>query len=284
MKDKTLIFVGAHPDDESFGLGGTLAKYALAGARVYYACATRGEVGAADPEHMQGYSTPGDMRWAEMRCAANELGLTDVIHLGYRDSGMTGSPDNQHPQALAAAPSEEAAARVVRVLREARPEVVITFDPIGGYRHPDHIAIHNATVRAFHVAGDPAQFPELGPAHQPQKLYYHVFPKRWLKAIVWLAPLFGVDPRRVGRNKDVDVASLVEAEFPIHARIRVSGESLERQQRASVCHKSQLNSGPPLLGWLGWLMRVLGRDDYFMRAYPEANGVVSETDLFEGVG
>src|SRR5690242_10304368 len=103
-----LMFVGAHPDDESFGLGGTLAKYALAGAQVYYACATRGEVGGAKPEFMVGHATVGDMRWAELTCAGKALGLTEVIHLGYRDSGMPGSPDNTAPGALAAAPLEEA--------------------------------------------------------------------------------------------------------------------------------------------------------------------------------
>ncbi len=152
-KQKTLIFVGAHPDDETFGIGGTLAQYAAAGVKVYYACATRGEVGSVDPERIQGYATIGDMRWAELKCAAQILGLADVIHLGYRDSGMPGSDDNKHPEALAAAPIEQVTGRVVKVIREFKPQVVITFDPIGGCRHPDHIAIHNATVQAFNVAG-----------------------------------------------------------------------------------------------------------------------------------
>src|SRR6188508_1849560 len=101
---RRLAFVGAHPDDESFGLGGTLARYAATGARVYYACATRGEVGEASPEHLAGHASTGDMRWSELMCAGKALGLQDVIHLGYRDSGMPGSPDNSAPGALAAAP------------------------------------------------------------------------------------------------------------------------------------------------------------------------------------
>src|SRR3989338_2894164 len=216
---RTLVFVGALPDDESFGCGGTLAHYARQGDRVYYACAPRGEVGSADPEFMQGFATPGDMRWAELTCAAAELGLAGVIHLGYRDSGMPGSPDNRHPEALAAAPLEQVTERVVKILRDLKPEVVITFDPIGGYRHPDHIAVHNATVKAFHAAGDPAQFPAAGPAFQPQKLYFHVFPRGFLKVAVRVLPLFGQDPHRFGRNKDIDIASLAEVEFPVHARL-----------------------------------------------------------------
>ena len=87
-ESKTLIFFGAHPDDETFAIGGTLAHYAEAGVKVYYACATRGEAGFAAPEYMKGYTTVGDMRWAELECAAKVLGLAGVIYLGYRDSGM----------------------------------------------------------------------------------------------------------------------------------------------------------------------------------------------------
>jgi N-acetyl-1-D-myo-inositol-2-amino-2-deoxy-alpha-D-glucopyranoside deacetylase/mycothiol S-conjugate amidase len=145
-QQRTLLFVGAHPDDETFGIGGTLAQYAAASVRVYYACATRGEVGTADAESMKGFDSVGDMRWAELECAARVLGLAGVVHLGYRDSGMASSPENRHPESLAMAPLEQAAGRVVRAIRELKPEVVITHDPLGGYRHPDHIAIHRAPV------------------------------------------------------------------------------------------------------------------------------------------
>ena len=192
--DRCLIFVGAHPDGELFGPGGTLAKYALAGVRVYYVCATRGEVGEASAEHLAGHASTGDMRSAEMACAAKALGLTDVIFLGYRDSGMPGSPNNTAPGALAAAPVEEVTGRLVKIIRELRPQVILTFDPIGGYRHPDHIAIHNATVQAFAAAGDPAQFPEAGPVFQPQKLYFEVLSRAFMRlavrgaAALWARP------------------------------------------------------------------------------------------------
>jgi LmbE family N-acetylglucosaminyl deacetylase len=283
---KTLIFVGAHPDDETFGLGGTLAQYAGQGAKVYYACATRGEVGSADPEHLKGFASSADMRWAELTCAAEQLQLTDLIYLGYRDSGMPGSPDNSHPNALAAAPLEEVTAKVVKVFRDLKPQVVITFDPIGGYRHPDHIAIHNATVRAFHAAGDPQQFPELGPAYQPQKLYYAVFPRGIFKMALKVLPFFGQDPRHAGRNKDIDFVSLAEeVEFPIHARIRIYGEAAARKQRAWACHKSQAESGPPTRGLTGIVFKIAQRYDTFMRAHPPipVNERISERDLFEGV-
>ncbi|MCS6910717.1 MAG: PIG-L family deacetylase [Anaerolineales bacterium] len=87
----TLVFVGAHLHDESFGPGGALAEYALRGVRVVYVCATRGKAGAADPEHLTGHATPGDMRWAELTTATRELGLAKIICLGYRGSGILGA-------------------------------------------------------------------------------------------------------------------------------------------------------------------------------------------------
>ncbi len=118
---RTLVFFGAHPDDETFGPGATLAHYAAAGVRVYYSCATRGEAGSTDPEMLKGYASMGDLRWHELECAARELGLAGVTHLGYRDSGMSGTPENTHPNALAAAPIEQVTGRMVKVVRELNP-------------------------------------------------------------------------------------------------------------------------------------------------------------------
>lgn len=282
-KQKTMVFFGAHPDDEAFGVGGTLARYAAAGVKVYYACATRGEAGEAAPEYLKGYATMGDMRWAEMECSARILGLAGIIHLGYRDSGMPGSKDNKHPEALIAAPLERVNGSAVKVIRDIKPEVVITFDPIGGYRHPDHIAVHNATAKAFYAAGDVTQYPEAGPAFQPQKLYFSVFSRTFLKIAVKLMPLFGQDPHRLGVNKDIDIASLVEVEFPVHAAIRLTKQAIETRQKASACYASQLG-GRPRGSLLFSLIDKLSRPrDLFMRAYPTADGRRREADLFEGV-
>ena len=282
--ERCLVFVGAHPDDESFGPGGSLAKYALEGVKVYYACATRGEVGEASAEHLAGHASVGDMRWSELTCAAQALRLAGVVHLGYRDSGMPGSPNNMAPGALAAAPLGEVTGRLVKVLRELHPQVVFTFDPIGGYRHPDHIAIHNATVKAFQAASDAAQFPECGAAYQPQKLYYSVFPRAMLRLAVRLLPLFGRDPRRFGQNHDVDIVSLAEVEFPVHARVRIGVEASQAKAAAAACHRSQLAGMPRDRGVLGLLLRVMQREEVFMRAYPAVvNQRLRETDLFEGI-
>ena len=158
-QNHTLLAVLAHPDDESFGMGGTLALYAQRDAAVHLACATHGEVGEVAPQFLEHFTSIGDLRENELRCAAGMLGLSGVYFLGYRNSGMPGSPANNHPDALAAAPLDEVAAKVAQLIRKIRPQVVVTFDPIGGYRHPDHIAIHQATVKAFYAAGDPAVYP-----------------------------------------------------------------------------------------------------------------------------
>ncbi|NTU84437.1 MAG: GlcNAc-PI de-N-acetylase [Chloroflexales bacterium] len=277
----TLLAILAHPDDESFGTGGTLARYSWMGAAVHLICATGGEEGSFDPEHLAGYASITERRQAELDCAAQALGLTSVTMLGYRDSGMAGTPANQHPEALAAQPLEAVAALVTQHIRRLRPHVVITFDPIGGYRHPDHIAIQQATVMAFHAAGDPARFPGDEPPWRPQKLYFQTFARRILRLAVRLMPLFRQDPRRFGRNHDIDLASLAEVDFPIHARVDYL-PVVEARIAAARCHASQggeqMSGGP-----LGWYGRLFGGDESFMRAYPEATPGLSERDLFAGV-
>jgi LmbE family N-acetylglucosaminyl deacetylase len=141
---------------------------------VYCVCSTLGEVGTVDPKYMQGYTTIAELRAAEMKCAAQILGLADVSYLGYRDSGMLNSPDNKHPQALAMASFEEVAGRMVKIIRKIQPDVIIRDDPGGAYGHPDHIATHKAVKLAFQASGDKTMYPEAGPAFQPSKLYFGV--------------------------------------------------------------------------------------------------------------
>jgi LmbE family N-acetylglucosaminyl deacetylase len=282
-KTQTLVFIGAHPDDETFGIGGTLAKYAAAGIKVYYVCATRGEVGEADPQFRRDFTSVGEMRWAELQCAAQALGLTDVIYLGYRDSGMPGTANNQHPDALVMAPAEQIVERMVKAIRDLKPQVVVTFDPIGGYYHPDHIATHNAAVKAFHAAGDPHLYPLSGPAFQPSKLYFSVFSHRLLKLMIKIMPLLGRNPRKFGRNQDIDLTKLIEVEYPIHASIRLSKSDLETRNKAMQCHASQLGGGPPRRGIIGFFSGLFGQSDNYMQAFPPPAGKRKEADLFAGL-
>jgi LmbE family N-acetylglucosaminyl deacetylase len=277
----TLLAVLAHPDDESFGMGGTLALYARRGYNVYLVCATRGEVGTVDPEYMRKFNSIAELREAELRCAAEHLGLTQVFFLGYRDSGMPGSDDNSHPDAQVAHPVDEVAGKVVKYIRELKPDAVITFDPIGGYRHPDHIHIHNATVLAFEKADDPAFHPESGAPFKPRYLYFHVFPHQVLRVVTRVMPLFGADPRHFGRNKDIDLQSLVEFDFPVHVRIDTRA-ARDAKDAAAVCHASQ-GGAQMRKGLMGAVTRLFGNHDDYMRAYPPvADGHRLGHELLDG--
>ena len=201
MTKPTILAVLAHPDDESFGMGGTLAYYAQKGYEVYLVCATRGEAGTVDEEFFQNYDSISALREAELRCAAENLGLTGVHILDYRDSGMPDTSENNHPNALINHSVEEVAGQVVQYIRKIKPDIVLTFDPLGGYRHPDHIHIQKATTLAFEKANEVSFHSGAFSPYQPRALYYHLFPRNFLKWAVRLMPLFGMDPRRWGRNR-----------------------------------------------------------------------------------
>ncbi len=277
-QNPTLLSVLAHPDDESFGMGGTLAHYARQGCDVYLVCATRGEAGEVDPEHLDGFASIAELRESELRCASEHLGLRQVFFLPYRDLGMLGSEDNKNPSAHINAPLDEVAAHVVRYIRELKPDVVLTFDPIGGYRHPDHIHIHQATVLAFEKSANPDFHPEAGSPFQPQKLYFHTFPRWFLKIIVHVMPLFGKDPTRFGRNGDIDMKAIAEVDFPTHARIDIRDVE-QIKAAASACHASQGGMGMRR-GIIGFFVRLFGEKEDYMQAYPPLEGRCKvKTDL-----
>ena len=280
---KTLLAVLAHPDDESFGLGGTLALYASKGYNTYYLCATRGEAGTVDEEHLRGFSSTAEMRTDELMRAAKHLGLKDVFFLGYRDSGMPGTEENKHPDAQINHPIDEVAGRVVKYIREVKPDVVLTHDPIGGYKHPDHIHVHKATKLAFEKADDPSFHPEAGAPFKPRALYYQVFSRKLLRTMVRLMRLFGKDPTKFGRNGDVNLLELAEVDFPIHVRLNTRPVQ-DIKLKASAQHASQ--GGTQIRrGWFGVMSRVFGEREEFMRAYPPIlNGHHKVTnDLFDSI-
>jgi len=278
-KTPTILSVLAHPDDESFGMGGTLALYARKGAQVHLVCATRGEAGDVDESYLRGFGSVAERREAELRCAAEKLGLTGVHLLDYRDSGMPGMDANRHLQALINAPLEDVAEQVAHFIRQLRPQVVLTFDPIGGYKHPDHIAIHNATVRAFQLAGE-ADHDDGLPPFQPERLYYHVIPKGYLRFAVRVLPLVGKDPRHFGRNGDIDLAELVEdGDFPIHTVIDYRPVSAIKDD-ASLCHASQLGGTGLRRGPMRWARQLFGQKEHFMQAYPPPQNGRKSHDLF----
>ncbi|MBE0681488.1 MAG: PIG-L family deacetylase [Anaerolineales bacterium] len=277
---KKILAVLAHPDDESFGLGGTLALYARRGYETYYICATRGEAGSADEEFLKNYKDTAEMRTDELNRAAQVLGLKEVIFLGYRDSGMPGMKANQHPDAQINHPIEEVAGKIVKHIRAIQPDIVITFDPIGGYRHPDHIHVHKATVLAFANADNASFYPEAGDPFKPQALYFQVFPRWFLKAMTRIMPLIGKDPTRWGRNGDINLKELAEVDFPVHVRLNIRSVA-EIKRKAGEQHASQ--GGIQMRrGLMGFVSRVFGEKEDFMRAYPPLEEPYkTKFDLFE---
>jgi LmbE family N-acetylglucosaminyl deacetylase len=266
---KTILAVLAHPDDESFGMGGTLALYAQRGVKVHLICATRGEEGEIDPEYKKKIKSAACLRTQELRCAAEVLGIHQLHFMNYRDSGMSGSPANHHPKALAAQPIEKLTKEVAHFIRKIKPDVVITFDPIGGYRHPDHIAIQKATVEGFDLASDTNfQDPEDLPPFQPNRLFFHIMNRTYLKMMVRVLRLIGKDPRKWGRNQDIDLVSLTDVDYPTHAKINYRPVK-ELKEKAAACHASQgggeMNKG--FRGFVNWLFG--GHHDGFMQAFPK---------------
>jgi LmbE family N-acetylglucosaminyl deacetylase len=244
-EQRTLLAVFAHPDDESFGIGGTLAKYAAEGVRVVLACATRGEAGEIKNPSLGTEEQLAEIRERELRCACDVLGIGELHLLGYRDSGMAGSPDNYDPRALVQADPAEVVGKIVHVIRQVRPQVVITFEEGGGYGHPDHIAIHRHTVVAFQAAGDPSQYPEhqaegLEP-HVPQKLYFTALPRRFFRGLAQRLTAMGYDLSSLG---DFDWESMGVPDELCTTEIDVSAY-VDIKLQAFQCHRTQLSPNGP---------------------------------------
>ena len=281
--DKTLLFIGAHPDDETFGPGATLAHYASRGVNVYYVCATGGESGTVNAIYLQEYASVKHLRHTELKCAAEELGLSGLYFLGYRDSGMPGSPDNNHPQSLNMALLSNVVSNLVRIIRDIKPQVVLTHGPHGDYGHPDHIMVHKATITAFKAAGDISLYPDCGQPFQPQKLYYNTFSHRMLKLMIKFMPLLGRNPRRFGRNHDIDLTAIVNQTMPVTTVIKLDRRALKRQRRAASCHQSQIE-GTSLRRLATAILNRFGKqEEFFTLALPSRYDQFPENDLFQGI-
>ena len=258
----TLLVIFAHPDDESHGPGGTLAKYAAEGVAVHYLCATRGEAGSVDSPFLQNGKSVADVRTAELLDAADELKLAGVHFLNYRDSGMEGAPDNQHPESLYAAPLDAVAGRIAEYIRRLRPDAIITHDQYGWYGHPDHIKCYQAVLRAYEL-----RCGEAHTLHHAPRLYVSSFSKSLLKVIIRLMPLFGRNPHRHGQNQDVDLVQIASWDVRLTAKIKV-GNYLSAKDRAKAAHASQQPLAQSRNRWVSALLRRAETVESFSRLYP----------------
>ena len=265
---RKLLALFAHPDDESMGMGGTLAKYAAQGVETYYVCATRGERGWFGPEEQNpGLHALGQLREKELTAAVNELGMKGLSFLDLIDGEVDQADHN------------EVIRKIVTHIRRIQPQVVVTFPPDGNYGHPDHISIGQFTCAAVVCAADAShQDAENLAPHRVSKLYYMVDSENFINLV---APFIGDMSFRVDDQLRGEVAW---KEWMITSRIDMK-EYCHAAWRAIRCHQSQLST----LGALAELHEdaataVLAMQGTFYRAFSLVNGGRNlETDLFEGI-
>ncbi len=260
----TLLVALAHPDDETFGVGGVMARAADEGHRVVIVCATRGEAGEIADPSLATPETLGEVREEELRSAARALGVTDVRFLGHRDSGMAGTPENQHPAALLNADPEVVVGQLVAVMREVRPDVVVTFEPGGIYGHPDHVTISERATAAVEAAGDVTRWPEAGKPHRVPRLYYVALPRSVLREFRSAAEAAGV---QWGLADAMQIEQAVD-DKDIDAALDVT-PWIARKKAAVAAHATQLGTMQKMPE--GFTERMFSRE-WFVLARGERDG------------
>ena len=297
-EDLCLLTIHAHPDDESSKGASTVAKYHAEGVRTVLVCCTGGELGdIANPA----IDTPAirenlaEVRRQELANAAEIIGFDEVVMLGYRDSGMAGSPGNDDPRSFHRADFDEAVGRLVAIIRRERPQVLMTYgDDQQGYPHPDHLKVHDISIPAFERSGDADWYPEAGEVWQPLKLYYSTWSRE-----------------RMVKTRDRYLALGLESPYderwmkrPSHDhRITTQVDIFDHYEvrnRALIAHATQID--PTSHWWFGLpdheARTIHPFDDYILARSlvghipaenpgaapsPDQPPVIRERDLFDGV-
>ncbi len=278
-----LLTVHAHPDDESSKGAGTVARYHAEGVHTVLVSCTGGEEGdllnpAMDtPENR---ARIPEIRAEELAAATAIIGYDEVVLLGYRDSGMAGSPPNENPASFAMAPLDEAVGRLVAVIRRVHPQVIITYpDEQSRYPHPDHLRVHEISVLAFDAAGDPARYPELGPPFTPSKLYYTVWSNVRMRDMHAKFLELGLPS-----PFDEKWLARIQGDDPVSASIDITGFADVRSD-ALRAHATQVD--PTSAMWFGLPPEVLREihpfDDYWLAQSRVSEPGTPEDDLFTGI-
>ena len=277
-----LLCVHAHPDDEASKGAPTVARYVADGHEAYLVCATGGEEGDIlnkvmdTPENRANIAA---VRAVELERSVEVIGYHRLEWLGYRDSGMPESDANSHPECFAQADLDEATGRLVSIVRRLRPEVIVTYsDDQQGYRHPDHLRVHDVSVLAFERAGDPEWYPDLGDPWHPDKLYYSMWSRARMVAHHELYGFLGL--KSPFDTKWFERPSL---DHRITTKIDVTGHYGARRE-ALLAHETQVD--PDESFWFGL------PDDKAVAAYPfedyilarsHVDSTIPEDDLLAGI-
>ncbi len=306
----TLMTVHAHPDDETLGTGGVMAKAVRDGRRVVLATGTRGEMGEIVVPEMdtpENHRRLGELRAAELEAALGELGVSEWENLGYRDSDMMGRAGNQDARSFWQADLDEAAGRLTWLVRTYRPQVMTTYNDFGGYGHPDHIRSHDVAVRAFARAGDPAWYPsQLAPEHggtgaaeadgglapwEPRKLYEQAIPASVRTAMTERLEQMG-EPSFWSQPADATPEQLEEFRARM-ARMLVPDESvttwvdvsevLDQKWAAIGKHVTQMSPENPFLRFGPDAWREFWSKEAYILRESRVPTNLPETDLFAGL-
>jgi LmbE family N-acetylglucosaminyl deacetylase len=270
LSDLSVLAAFAHPDDEGFGVGGTLAMLASRGARITLVCATNGDVGEISDPALATPENLAQVRQEELRQAMTVTGISDVRFLNYRDSGMDGTADNSNPASLNQAPAGQVSAQLAEIIEEVRPRLVLTHDPTGGYGHPDHRAIHRHITQAF------TQTINQSVGTGNELLYYVCFPRSnfrrmWqqMKDMGIEPPFASLDLEKIGSP---DEAVTTVRDVTNYVDIKIA--SLD-------CHRTQMNPNGPFAQLPKPMLREIMSTEYFTLAQPENAGEGS--DLLAGL-
>ncbi|MFI6337038.1 N-acetyl-1-D-myo-inositol-2-amino-2-deoxy-alpha-D-glucopyranoside deacetylase [Streptomyces sp. NPDC050535] len=288
LPDRRLLLVHAHPDDESINNGATMARYAAEGAHVTLVTCTLGEEGEVIPPGLAHLAPDregglGAYRVGELTAAMEELGVTDHRFLGgpgrYRDSGMMGTEQNRRPEAFWSADVDEAAGHLVEVIRETRPQVLVTYDPDGGYGHPDHIQAHRVAMRAAELAARADVRPDLGEPWRIAKIYWNRVPRSVAEEA--FGRLREALPRLPYAKSAVidDVPGVVDDSA---VTTEIDGTAYAAAKAAAMrAHATQIEVAEPWFVLSNELAQPLFTTEYYELARGE-RPTARETDLFAG--
>lgn len=252
---KTLLAIYAHPDDEAFSVGGTFAAFTDRGGVVTLVSATRGEAGEISDAELATQETLGDVREGELRDAMRQVGVSDIRFLGYRDSGMRGTNDNDDPRAFINADDLVLKEQLLEIIRAIGPDIVVTFGEDGIYGHPDHVKIHLATTAAF---ADYASDSTAGAEQARPMLYYTAVPRERMQEMAkrTTGPFVNMTPE--------ELAQLGTPEDMITTHIDVS-DQYDRKLAALLAHRSQFGPQGPLSELPAEMVREMLSTERFRR-------------------